>query len=256
MAALTKHESRRYASQILLPEVGQNGQLKLKKSKVLVIGAGGQGTAAMQYLTAAGIGILGIADDGSNNIENLQRQVMYSEKDLGKMKTIIASNKLRDQNHMVDVNMHNIRISEHNILKIIVHYDLIIDATDDYDSRYLIDDACAATNKTWIYGAVWQYEGQISVFNYRNGPALRSLYPEKYSIPDKYLAVNKGLFGVLPGLVGCYQAAEALKILLEIGNVISGKILIINILNNSFIFSGFNKDGGIEHKRLFTGETS
>jgi adenylyltransferase/sulfurtransferase len=251
MAELTKYELRRYASQISLPEIGQNGQLKLKKSKVLVIGAGGQGTTVMQYLTAAGIGVLGIADDGSNHIKNLQRQVMYSEKDLGKMKTIVAGNRLRDQNHLVNVKMHNIRITEHNILKTIEPYDLIIDATDDYDTRYLIDDACSATNKTWIFGAVYKFEGQISVFNYRNGPTLRCLYPEKLLIPDKYLAVNTDLFGALPGLIGCYQAAEAIKILLEIGDVISKKILIINILNTTFIFSGFEKDRKIEHNRLF-----
>lgn len=231
---LSDRELRRYDKQIKLPEIGREGQEKLKNSRVLVVGAGGLGTPILQYLSAGGVGHIGIADHDRVDESNLQRQILFGSMDLGKLKAIIARQRLSVLNPDINYEVINLRLRAHNVLKIFEDYDLIFDATDNFATRYMINDACVVLKKTWIYGAIYTYEGQVSVFNYRGGPTLRCLYPEppaegSYRSPDE-----SGLLGVLPGMIGCYQASEAIKCLIGYGDLLSGKLLCINIKTNTF----------------------
>lgn len=229
---LTATETRRYKRQIMLPEIGESGQLKLKQSRVLVIGVGGLGTPVLQYLSAGGVGHMGIVDNDRVNESNLQRQILFGVKDLGKLKSIIAKERLSRLNPETDFEIFNFRLEKKNVRNLVRDYDLIFDATDNFETRYLINDACVAEGKTWIYGAVYKYEGQLSVFNYKDGPTLRCLFPEppeQGSFPDPD---DSGLLGVLPGMIGCYQALEAIKIITGFGDVLSGKLLTVNIRTN------------------------
>jgi adenylyltransferase/sulfurtransferase len=229
---LTDAEKRRYHRHIILDNIGENGQEKLKNSNVLVVGAGGLGAPVLQYLTAAGVGKMTIMDDDIVNEDNLQRQILYGGKDIGKLKTIISRDRLQLLNPYVEFEVLNIRLRKDNAVKIIENYDLVIDATDNFETRYVINDACLQQNKTWIFGAVYNYEGQVSVFNYAEGPTLKCLYEEvkdKINIPDPN---ESGLFGVLPGIIGSFQANEAIKILTGSGEILSGKLLQFNLLTN------------------------
>ncbi len=230
---LSPKEQRRYKRQIMLPEIGEEGQIKLKQSRVLVIGVGGLGTPILQYLSAGGIGHIGIVDNDQVNESNLQRQILFGVKDLGKLKSIIAKERLSKLNPDVNFEIFNFRLGKKNILEMIRDHDLIFDATDNFSTRYLINDACVAEGKPWIYGAVYRYEGQVSVFNYKNGPTFRCLYPDPPK-PGSYTeAEESGLLGVLPGMIGCYQANEAIKIITGFGDVLSGKLLCFNIKTNN-----------------------
>jgi adenylyltransferase/sulfurtransferase len=232
---LTASELRRYKRQIMLPEIGAAGQLKLKQSRVLVIGVGGLGTPILQYLSAGGVGHLGIVDNDQVNESNLQRQILFGVKDLGKLKSIIARERLSQLNPDAEFEIFNFRLGKKNIRNLVRDYDLIFDATDNFETRYLINDACIAEGKTWIYGAVYKYEGHLSVFNYKDGPTLRCLFPEppeQGSFPDPD---ESGLLGVLPGMIGCYQAIEAIKIITGFGDVLSGKLLTVNIRTNQIM---------------------
>lgn len=243
MAQLTEQELRRYQPQIILPGIGQEGQEKIKDSKILVIGAGGLGTPVMQYLTAAGIGRLGIVDNGMIDVPNLQRQVLYGIKDIGKLKTVVSGERLKKQNHKVDFRLYNIRITGDNIMNILDGYDLVIDATDNYKTRYIIDDACVATGKTWIFGGIYGYEGQVSVFNYKKGSNLRCLFPDIPGEDTPLSPEQAGILGVLPGIIGCYQTAEAIKIITGSDGILAGKILMINILKNTHTIYSFTGNG-------------
>ncbi len=230
---LSPKEQRRYKRQIMLSEIGEEGQIKLKQSRVLVIGVGGLGTPILQYLSAGGVGHIGIVDNDEVNESNLQRQILFGVKDLGKLKSIIAKERLSKLNPDVNFEIFNFRLGKKNILELIRDHDLVFDATDNFDTRYLINDACVAAGKPWIYGAVFRYEGQLSVFNYKEGPTLRCLYPDPPE-PGTYIAAEEsGLLGVLPGMIGCYQAIEAIKIITGFGDVLSGKLLTFNIKSNS-----------------------
>jgi adenylyltransferase/sulfurtransferase len=236
---LTDAEKRRYRKHIILEGIGEEGQGKLKASKVLVVGAGGLGAPVLQYLSAAGVGTLAIMDDDIVSEENLHRQVLYGGKDLGKLKTIIARDRLQILNPLVKFEVLNIRLKENNALDIIANFDLIIDATDNFTTRYLINDACLILGKPWIFGSVYKFEGQISVFNYQEGPTLLCLYSnyrDKENIPDPK---ESGLFGILPGIIGSFQANEAIKILLEKGEILAGKLLHFNMLSNEINFIEF-----------------
>jgi adenylyltransferase/sulfurtransferase len=216
----------------MLPEIGEEGQIKLSQSRVLVIGVGGLGTPILQYLSAGGVGHIGIVDHDQVDESNLQRQILFGIKDLGKLKSIIAKDRLSKLNPDVNFEIFNFRMGKKNILKLVNDHDLVFDATDNFSSRYLINDACVAVGKPWIYGAVFRYEGQVSVFNYNDGPTLRCLYPEPPE-PGTYIdAEESGLLGVLPGMIGCYQAIEAIKIITGFGDVLSGKLLTFNIKTN------------------------
>lgn len=232
---LSDREIRRYTRQIILPEIGIAGQHKLKNARVLVVGAGGLGCPVLQYLSAAGIGKVTIAESDIIDETNLQRQVLYGSDDIGKLKSIIARAKLKQLNPFVVTEIFNIRLGSSNAIRIIKDHDIIVDATDNYPSRYLINDACVILNKPMVHGAVFKFEGQVSVFNYDGGPTYRCYNPSAPHVSDKNPSPSDtGLFGVLPGITGTIMANEVIKIITGTGNILSGKILIFSILDYSF----------------------
>ncbi|MFC2080626.1 ThiF family adenylyltransferase [Bacteroidota bacterium] len=231
---LSDKELRRFQRQIILPDIGEEGQLKLKKSRVLVIGVGGLGTPILQYLSGGGVGHIGIVDYDMVAESNLQRQILFGSKDLGKLKAIIARERLSALNPDVDFEIFNLRINTENVLEIIGDYDLVFDATDNFSTRYLINDACIIAKKTWIYGGIYTFEGQVSVFNYKGGPSFRCLYPDPPSEGTYPPPEESGLLGVLPGMIGCLQASEGIKIIIGYGDILSGKLLTANIKTNTF----------------------
>jgi sulfur-carrier protein adenylyltransferase/sulfurtransferase len=231
---LSDAEKRRYRRHIMLSEIGEQGQEKLKAARVLVVGAGGLGAPVLQYLTAAGVGRIAIMDEDIVSEDNLHRQILYGGHDLGKLKTIIAKQRLNILNPMVNHEIFNIRLKPLNAIDFISKYDVIVDATDNYSTRYLINDACILTGKPWVFGSIYKYEGQVSTFICEYGPSLRCLYPDikdKKAVPDPG---NAGMLGVLPGIIGSLQGNEVLKIILGIGELLCGKLLIYNMLKNSF----------------------
>ena len=249
---LSPREIRRYAKQIMIPEIGLTGQEKLKQAKVLVIGAGGLGCPVLQYLTAAGIGKIGIAEFDTVDETNLQRQVLYGSNDVGKLKSIIANERLNHLNSYVESEIFNLRCDSSNALDILKKYDVIVDATDNLDTRYIINDSCVILGKPMVHGAIYKYEGVIAVFNYKGGATYRCFNPEpagkKFKNP---LPAAVGLFGVLPGVVGTYMANEVIKVITETGDILSGKVLLINILYNTFdIHSVTNIPGNHNIKEL------
>lgn len=222
--------SKRYNRQIILPEIGEEGQSKLLKSKVLVIGAGGLGAAILPYLAAAGVGEIGIVDDDDIEISNLHRQVIYKSSAVGKSKAEEAKLMISELNPLVNVNAFPERLSGSNAISLFEKYDIIVDATDNISIKYLINDACLVTNKPMVYGSIFRFQGQVSVFNYQNGPTYRCLYPDENN--SALNCEEAGVIGISVGIIGMFQANEVLKMILGIGTVLSGKILVYNILNN------------------------
>lgn len=223
----------RYDKQIALPEVGEVGQRKLAEANVLVIGAGGLGCPALQFLAASGIGTIGIVDGDVVNETNLHRQVLYTKSDVGKPKVEIAAERSFQLNPEVKINTYSEFLTAKNATDIVANYDLIVDATDNFAARYRINDICVKLDKPFVYGAIHRFEGQISVFNYKGGPTYRCLFPE-YPTEKQIPNCNEtGVLGVLPGIVGTHQATEVLKMILGIGEVLSGKLMTLNLLTNS-----------------------
>jgi len=232
---LSHREIRRYKRQIMIPEFGIPGQERLKLAKVLVIGAGGLGCPVLQYLTAAGAGNIAIAEFDMVDETNLQRQVLYGSDDVGKLKSIIAKNRLEQLNSLLKIEIINLKINPSNSLNILKNFDVIVDATDNLEARYIINDSCVILNKPMVHGSIYKYEGVISVFNHKGGPTYRCYNPPK--TPKEFknpLPQQVGLLGVLPGIIGTLMANEVIKIITEVGEVLSGKVLLINIFNNSF----------------------
>lgn len=223
-------ESTRYNRQIILPEIGEEGQHKLSKAKVLVIGAGGLGAAILPYLTAAGVGEIGIVDDDAIDVSNLHRQVIYKTSAVGKSKAEEAKSMLSELNPEIKVSAFSEKLSGKNSILLFENYDIIVDATDSISIKYLINDACLVVNKPMVYGSIFRFQGQVSVFNYQNGPTYRCLYPDENS--NALNCEDAGAIGISVGIIGMLQANEVLKIILGIGNVLSGKIVVYNILNN------------------------
>jgi len=232
---LSQREIRRYDRQIMIPDLGLKGQEALKKAKVLVVGAGGLGCPVLQYLTAAGVGRIAIAEFDKVDESNLQRQVLYGTSDVGKLKSIIAKSRLEHLNSNVDFEILNIRLGPVNAPGTIGNFDVIVDATDNLESRYVINDSCVILNKPMVHGSIYKFEGLISVFNYKGGPTYRCYNPsgpgENFRNPAPS---GVGLLGVLPGITGTYMANEVIKIITGNGEVLAGKILLVNILNNTF----------------------
>jgi len=232
---LTPREIRRYSKQIMITEIGIGGQEKLKNARVLVIGAGGLGCSVLQYLTVAGTGKIGIAEFDMVDESNLQRQVLYGSDDVGKLKSIIAKKRLENLNSLVKIESFNLRINTSNALNIIENFDIVVDATDNYEARYAINDSCVIMDKPMVHGSIYKYEGMVSVFNYKGGATYRCYNPaspgKNYKNPAP---AEVGLFGVLPGITGTMMANEVIKIITETGDILSGKVLIFNILNNTF----------------------
>lgn len=220
----------RYNRHIILSEIGQTGQDKISKSKVLVIGAGGLGCPILQYLTAAGIGKLGIIDFDTVDISNLQRQVLFGTSSLGKNKAEAAKKRLEDLNDSISIIAYPEQLTYKNAIDLFNQYDIIVDGSDNFETRYLVNDACVITHKPLVFGAIYKFEGQIAVFNYKNGPSYRCLFPtppEKGTVPN---CSEIGVLGVLPGIIGTMQANEVLKIILGLGHTLSGKLLCYNAL--------------------------
>lgn len=231
---LSEKEIERYSRHILLGEIGMAGQEKLKNARVLVVGAGGLGCPVLQYLTAAGVGTIGIVDFDKVDISNLQRQILYSVEDIGKQKASIAAQKLSAQNPLVKFNVHNVELSNQNALEIFSQYDIIVDGSDNFATRYLVNDACVLLNKPLVYGSIYKFEGQLSVFNYQNGPTYRCVFPAP-PLPGEVLnCAETGVLGVLPGIIGSLQANECIKIITGIGETLSGKLLLMDALSMHF----------------------
>lgn len=232
---LSPREIRRYGKQIMIPEIGMAGQEKLKQSKILVVGAGGLGCPVLQYLTAAGSGRIGIIEFDKVDESNLQRQVLYGSLDVGKLKSIIAKNRLQHLNDLVALEILNLKLTAENSRGILKDYDIIVDATDNFDARYVINDSCVILNKPMVHGSIYKFEGMVSVFNYLGGPTYRCYNPEaKISTYKNPKPSDVGLMGVLPGITGTLMANEVIKIVTGKGNILSGKVLLFNIFENSF----------------------
>jgi adenylyltransferase/sulfurtransferase len=219
----------------MIPEIGIKGQEKLKQAKVLVVGAGGLGCPVLLYLTAAGVGKIAIAEFDMVDETNLQRQVLYGSEDVGKLKSIIAKNRLEHLNSLVEFEIFNLRLDASNSLTILKNFDVIVDATDNLDTRYIINDSCVILDKPMVHGAIYKYEGVISVFNFKGGPTYRCYNPSTINKEFKNpLPAQVGLLGVLPGITGTYMANEVIKIITETGEILCGKVLLINIFSNIF----------------------
>lgn len=232
--------NQRYSRQVKLPEVGAAGQDKLRAAKVLIVGMGGLGCPAAQYLTAAGVGTLGLVDHDNVDETNLHRQILYSEADINCRKVEAAKRVLERLNSETVFQLHDDGLNLQNAQEIIAAYDLIIDGSDNFQTKYLINDACLLAEKPWVYASIYKYEGQLSVFNYQGGPTYRCLFPR---IPNTDISCEAtGVIGVLPGILGTYQATEVLKILLGIGDVLSSKLKIIHTLTMQEQLISFRKN--------------
>lgn len=226
---LSELEIRRYSHQIELPSVGLAGQEKIKQSKVLVVGAGGKGTTLMQHLVNAGVGIIGISDNYLVEEKALPNQTLYGNYDLGKQKAIISRQKLNEINHLTKIELHNVCISETNILPIINEYDIIVDATDNLPAHYLINDAAVSLNKPVVYGCVHGPKARVSVFNYKNGPSFRSMYTQIPEVKEKHPADGIANIGIISGISGIIMANEVLKIILDMPYILSGELMVFDV---------------------------
>ena len=220
----------RYSRQIMLPEIGYEKQLRLSNSKVLVVGAGGLGCPVLSYLAAAGIGMIGIADADCVDLSNLQRQVLYTTNDIGRLKVEVAKELLMRQNPALQCVTYPFKIDALNADSIIGGYDLVVDCTDNFSSRYLLNDATQRSNKPMVFASVFKFEGQLSVFNYKGGPTYRCLYPEPPADDEVPNCSEIGVIGVLPGILGTLQANEVIKIITQVGEVLAGVLLRIDAL--------------------------
>ncbi len=232
--SLSEEEVSRYSRHLVMPEVGMKGQKRLKASSVLIVGAGGLGTPAAAYLAAAGIGRIGLVDHDVVETSNLQRQVLYSESDLGKSKVDILAARLEQVNPYISVKTHRAKLTSSNALNIMKDYGVIIDGSDNLPARYLVNDACAILGKPDIYASVFRLEGQASVFYAKEGPCYRCLYPEPPPPGSVPSCAEAGVLGVLPGIMGSIQAAEAIKMILEEGDPLVGRLLLFNAADTKF----------------------
>ena len=224
----------RYHRQIILPEFGEAGQQKLLKAKILVIGAGGLGCPALQYLTAAGIGTIGIVDDDVVTLNNLHRQVLYSVNDIGFSKAERAVDVLRQLNPTIKINAYNERLTTQNALTLFDEFDIIIDGTDNFSTRYMINDACVLLNKPLVYGAISQFEGQVSVYRNQNDDDVnyRDLFPDPPKEGEVLNCAEAGVLGILPGIIGTMMANEAIKLITGIGELLVNQLFTYNALSN------------------------
>lgn len=231
---LNTEELNRYDRHLKLEHFGIESQLKLKKAKVVVVGAGGLGCPVLQYLCAAGVGTIGIIDNDQVSLSNLQRQILFTTEDIGKQKSQIAVQKLKALNPNCKLMDFNVRLNTENALEIIQQFDLVIDGSDNFSTRYLVNDACVILKKPLVFGSIYKYEGQLSVFNYKSGPTYRCLFPEPPEDGEMLSCSEIGVLGVLPGLIGSMMANEAIKIITGIGDVLSGQLLIWDSLTAAF----------------------
>ena len=241
---LTRDEILRYARHLVLPEVGAAGQRRLKAARVLLVGAGGLGSPAALYLAAAGAGTLGIIDHDIVDATNLQRQILHGTSDIGRAKLDSATDRLRDVNPHVLVEPHPTRLTSANALDIVARYDLVVDGSDNFPTRYLVNDACVLLGKLDVYGAVLRWEGQVAVFGAPGGPCYRCLFREPSPpglVPD---CAEGGVLGVLPGIIGSLQAVEAIKWILGVGESLAGRLVILDALELRFREVAIARDPG------------
>ncbi len=247
---LNQNEKTLYSRHLLLNEIGLEGQEKIKAASVLVIGAGGLGCPTLQYVTAAGVGTIGVVDGDTVDVTNLQRQILFTIDDIGKSKARCAVARLKQLNPYTVFNIHNTYLDTTNAIALFKQYDIIVDGSDNFQTRYLCNDAAVLTNKPLVFGSIFKFEGQVTVFNYKNGPTYRCLYPtppKEGSVPS---CSEIGVLGVLPGIIGSYQANEVIKIICDLGNVLTGKLLTINTLNHQSFVLGFQKNTDIKIDEL------
>uniref|UniRef100_A0A7C5Y588 Molybdopterin-synthase adenylyltransferase MoeB n=1 Tax=Caldiarchaeum subterraneum TaxID=311458 RepID=A0A7C5Y588_CALS0 len=240
--SLSLEEIRRYGRHLIIPEVGLAGQKKLKAARVLVVGVGGLGSPISLYLAAAGVGHIGIVDFDVVDESNLQRQIIYTTKDVKKPKLQAAKERLTAMNPYIEVETYETRLTSENALDIIKNYDIVVDGTDNFPTRYLVNDACALLGKPNVYGSIFRFDGQVSVFDARRGPCYRCLYPEPPPPGLVPSCAEGGVLGVLPGVVGALQAMETIKLIVGIGDPLIGRLLLFDGLHMSFTELKVRKD--------------
>jgi sulfur-carrier protein adenylyltransferase/sulfurtransferase len=233
-STLTNEEILRYSRHLIMPEVGMEGQLKLKNASVLLVGAGGLGAPLGLYLAAAGIGRIGIVDFDVVDHTNLHRQVIHGTKDVGRKKLDSAADRMADINPNVEIVKHEVALTSENALEIVRAYDLVIDGTDNFPTRYLVNDACVLLGKPNVYGSIFRFEGQASVFAYEGGPCYRCLYPEPPPPGLVPSCAEGGVLGILPGIIGLVQATEAVKLILGVGEPLVGRLMLYDALAMRF----------------------
>ncbi|MCS4086714.1 adenylyltransferase/sulfurtransferase [Salinibacter ruber] len=233
-AELSPDELQRYSRHLTLPEFGREGQEALKNASVLLVGAGGLGSPAATYLAAAGVGRIGLVDFDSVEASNLQRQILYGTSDVGRPKLDAASERLEDLNPHVDVETHEVRLTSDNALDIIDQYDVVADGTDNFPTRYLVNDACVMTGTPNVYASIFRFEGQVSVFATEDGPCYRCLYEEPPPPGLVPSCAEGGVLGILPGFIGTLQATEVIKVLTGVGEPLVGRLLMSDALNMDF----------------------
>ena len=231
---LNKEEIERYSRHIILPEVGLEGQKKLKAASVICVGTGGLGSPLLLYLAAAGIGNIGIVDFDIVESSNLQRQIIHGASWVGKLKIESAKNRILEINPTCQVDLYKNRLSSENAIQILKPYDVVVDGTDNFPTRYLTNDACFLLNKPNIYGSIFRFEGQTTVFNYQGGPNYRDLFPEPPPPGMVPSCAEGGVLGVLPGIIGTIQATETIKVILGSNNTLSGRLLLYNAWDMTF----------------------
>lgn len=239
---LSNEQISRYSRHLIMPEVGMEGQEKIINSRVLCIGAGGLGSPVALYLAAAGVGHMGILDFDVVDFSNLQRQIIHSEPNIGKLKVESAAERIAELNSEVEVTTYNEMLTSSNALDIFKDYDIIIDGTDNFATRYLVNDACVLLGKPNVYGSIFRFEGQVTVFDSKKGPCYRCLYPEPPPPGMVPSCAEGGVLGILPGIVGTMQAAEAIKVILGKGNPLIGRLLFVDVMDMKFTELKLRKD--------------
>jgi molybdopterin/thiamine biosynthesis adenylyltransferase/rhodanese-related sulfurtransferase len=243
----------RYSCQMALPGFGESAQQLLQQANVLIVGAGGLGCPAAQYLAAAGVGVLGIADFDVVGISNLHRQILYTTKDVGQKKVNVAADRLQQQNPAIEIIQHDLKVTSNNVANLINSYDIILDGSDNFETRYLLNDACVIAGKPVVYGAIYQYEGQVAVWNIKNNdgsmsPNYRDLFPQVNAslIPN---CADGGVIPTLAGIIGCMQANEVIKYITKTGELLAGKVLVFDAatLQSRVIKIGHNTQTNITH---------
>src|SRR3989338_7560827 len=230
----SRKELERYSRQLILPELGEAGQVKLKAAKILLVGAGGLGSPVAIYLAAAGVGTIGIIDSDKVELSNLHRQVLHTTKDLKKFKAANAKEKLKALNPHIKVAAYKERFNAANALKLVKEYDLVIDGTDNFPTRYVINDACVLSCKPFVFGGILRFEGQVSTFGLKDGPCYRCFFEEPPKANEVPSCAEAGVIGILPGIIGLLQSNEALKLICGIGEPLKGRLLIFDALSTHF----------------------
>jgi len=231
MTALTKDDHDRYQRQLIIPAIGEEGQEKLKEARVLVTGAGGLGSPVLMYLAAAGVGTIGIVDSDTVSMSNLQRQVLYVTGDIGRVKAEAAAERISLLNPLIKILHYPVRLTVENATELMAGYDIAVDCSDNFATRYQLSDATHIAGIPMVYGAVFQFMGQASVFNYKSGPSYRDIFPEEIHLSGDNKANLPGVIGVLPGIIGSVQACEVIKIITGAGDILSGRLLQIDALS-------------------------